>query len=343
MSSISHILAGMIILAVLIIIVSIIIYNRRLDKVVKGELHDTHNPIPEPKTTAGVLYKTILIVIVSVSLISIGALSGTLISLQGTVQDLETTNSEIWRQVCSLQEMVEEQNKEVSQCDLYFENVDYDTQTAEMIVKVRLKKFADDTEATITINGKNVVLQKDEIENGVYYGSVKVGFFEELTDASILIKTAGIYSAESIPFGGSLAWNFFPFPALSGHFSTDRTGGKLKYEGAYTILLADDTESATFDLPKVTDAKLTYMTSGRDLKTVDITQQVLNGEEIVLEQGLDLENDLTLCVELTTDLGFKISQEYMVLHEGSYDPEKDEMLWIEDPSGTVIWERSMRD
>ena len=82
MSNFAGIIVVMAVAAVLIIAVSIIIYNRRLDKVTKGEIRDTHNPLPEPKTTAGVLYRTILIVIASVSLISIGTLSGVVASLQ---------------------------------------------------------------------------------------------------------------------------------------------------------------------------------------------------------------------------------------------------------------------
>ena len=75
MSNFSGILILMIVIAILIIVISIIVYNKRLDKITKGEIHDTHNPVPEPKTTANVLYKTILIVITAVSFISISTMS----------------------------------------------------------------------------------------------------------------------------------------------------------------------------------------------------------------------------------------------------------------------------
>ena len=109
MRSFAGIITVMTIAAVLIIVVSIIIYNRRLDKVTRGELRDTHNPLPEPKTPAGVLYRTILIVIASVSLISIGTLSGLVTSLQNSVRELQSSNADINNELYDLRMTLDEQ------------------------------------------------------------------------------------------------------------------------------------------------------------------------------------------------------------------------------------------
>ena len=47
----------MIAIASVIVVISLIAYNRRLDRIARGEVHGTHNAIPEPGTTAGITYK----------------------------------------------------------------------------------------------------------------------------------------------------------------------------------------------------------------------------------------------------------------------------------------------
>ena len=333
------IIVVMAIAAILIIAVSIIIYNRRLDKVTKGEIHDTHNPLPEPKTTAGVLYRTILIVIVSVSLISIGTMTGLVTSLQNSVRDLQTSNADINNELNSLRMALDEQARLISGYDWNFENVDYDSLTADIVVKVHLKEFADDTEATLSINGNSIPMEKDSVELGTYNGRFHVSLFDELMNGTVLIKTAGIFTSESIDIAESLAWDFFPFPAMTTRFVSDRTaGGKLKYDGAYTVMFDND---ELHDIKKtgVNKVIVTYMTSGRELKTVDITQQALNREEIVLESGLEIDKDLTFRLEITTDSGYKIIENSVMIHDMAIDPDSIEATRIEDANGNVVWQQ----
>ena len=156
MSYFAGILLLMIVVAVLIIAVSIIIYNKRLDKIAKGELHDTHNPIPEPKTTAEFLYKTILLVIVSISLISISTLSGMVISLRNDVDNMRNDQGELSDELYTLRSDLEEQARLVASSDWSFENVDYNTMTTDVNYSATLKQYSDDTEVTLSINGNNI-------------------------------------------------------------------------------------------------------------------------------------------------------------------------------------------
>ena len=333
MSNFAGIIVVMAVAAVLIIAVSIIIYNRRLDKVTKGEIRDTHNPLPEPKTTAGVLYRTILIVIASVSLISIGTLSGVVASLQNSVQMLQNTNDGINSELYSLRTELEKQTKMISAYGWNFENIDYDSKTADIVME-----FADDTEVTLDIHGISVPMEKNTAEPGAYTGRFNVSIFDELMNATVFVKTAGIFKSENIDIAESLAWDFFPFPAITSRFHSEKTaGGKLKYDGAYTVMFDYD---SSHNIPKagVSKVMVTYMTSGRELKTLDITQQALNQEEITLEKGLEIDKDLTFRFEITTDSGYKIIQNSVMIHDMSLDPDTIEATRIEDADGNVVWQ-----
>ena len=55
--------------AALTVLFSIVIYNRRLDRVTRGEERDTHSAIPEPRTTAGVIYRIVLMVLAVITLL----------------------------------------------------------------------------------------------------------------------------------------------------------------------------------------------------------------------------------------------------------------------------------
>ena len=338
MSNFAGIIIVMAIAAILIITISIIIYNRRLDKVTRGELHDTHNPLPEPGTTAGVLYRTILIAIVCVSLISIGTLSGSVTSLQNSVADLQRSNADINNELYSLRMALDEQARLISDYDWNFENVDYDSLTADIIVKVHLKEFADDTEVTLSINGNSIPMEKDTSEPGSYNGRFHVSLFDELMNGTVLIKTAGIFTSENIDIAESLVWDFFPFPAISSRFTSERTaGGKLKYDGAYTVTFEYD-ECHDIRKTGISNVMVTYMTSGRELKTLDITQQALNQEEIAIESGLEIDKDLTFRFEITTDTGYKLIENTVMIHDMATDPDSLEASRIEAPDGNVVWQ-----
>ena len=51
--SIGVIIGAILVLAAVIVGVSLVLYNKHLDKVARGEEHDTHSPLPEPGATVG--------------------------------------------------------------------------------------------------------------------------------------------------------------------------------------------------------------------------------------------------------------------------------------------------
>ena len=338
MSNFAGILILMIVVAVLIIAVSMIIYNRRLDKITKGELHDTHNPIPEPKTTADVLYKTILIVIVSISLISISTLSGMIISLRNDVDNMRNTQGDLNNELYTLRSTIEEQSRLVSASDWTYENVDYDTMTTDVNYSVTLKQYSDDTEVTLSINGNNVPLERTEYSPGTYSGKFHAGFFDELMNGTLIIKTAGISTTEKTDIAESLVWQFFPFPGMSSQFNIkSQPGGKTKYTGTYQLHFDNTEEYSGVKLPGISNVTVTYASSGNELATVDITKEALSGEDIALEQGLEGDDYLLACFVITMDNGYRLIDNSIMVIDSDLDPQDLEDRHIEDANGNVVW------
>ena len=338
MSYFAAILIAMITGAVLITAISIIIYNRRLDKIAKGEQHDTHTSIPEPKTTADVLYKTILIVIVSISLISISTLSGMIISLRSDVDNMRNIQGDLNNELYTLRTCIEDQSKLVSSSDWTYENVDYGNMTTDVNYSVTLKQYSDDTEVTLSINGNNVPLKRTEYSPGTFSGKFTAGFFDELMDGTLIIKTAGISTTEKTDLSESLVWQFFPFPGMSSQFNIkSQPGGKSKYTGTYQLHFEDSEEYSGVKMPGISNVTVTYVSSGKELATVDITKQALSGEDIPLEQGLEGDSYLLACFVITMDNGYHLIDNSIMVIGSDLDPQDLEDRHIEDANGNVVW------
>ena len=337
MSYFAGILLLMIVVAVLIIAVSIIIYNKRLDKIAKGELHDTHNPIPEPKTTAEFLYKTILLVIVSISLISISTLSGMVISLRNDVDNMRSDQGELSNELYTLRSDLEEQARLVASSDWSFENMDYNTMTTDVNYSATLKQYSDDTEVTLSINGNNILLERTEYSPGTYSGKFTAGFFDDLMNGTLIIKTAGISTTETVQLAESLVWDFFPFPGMSSQFTTKRTPGGLKYDGKYQLHFDDIGQNSDGKMPGINNVTVTYISSGKELATVDITEQALSGEDISLIQGLEGDSYLLARFVITMDNGYRIIDNSIMVIDSDLDPQSLEDNHIEDADRNVVW------
>ena len=80
--NVAMILPIIIISALVIIGVIIFAYNKRLDKVVKGEVHDIHSNIPEPKTAISTTYQAVLMILVVILVLNLFSMGNKINSLE---------------------------------------------------------------------------------------------------------------------------------------------------------------------------------------------------------------------------------------------------------------------
>ncbi|MBQ4045798.1 MAG: hypothetical protein II627_05065, partial [Lachnospiraceae bacterium] len=88
---------------------------------------------------------------------------------------------------------------------------------------------------------------------------------------------------------------------------------------------------------EIESAALTYMTGGKDLKTVDITREIKDETEVPLEQGLKLEGDLTFRIDITTRSGYRIIQQTVMIYDEEIDISEIDYTEIQDAAGNTLW------
>ena len=310
-------------------VIGIFAYNRRLDKIARGEERDTHSSIPEPGTTVNGVYRVVLMILVVASFLIINALNGKINALQSTLLRMESQQNGLQDELRELKEQIENQDKVVWGFTWEIGEADYTGQTAEVEVSARLKEYTDNTAVVFQVNGMQVPLTADG--DGNFRGTFTGHLFERYENPMVLVTEDGRTAAEETDFPEEIFWNFFPMPGLECNLQSDGApGGKMKYSGWYKVITDRPEEIAS--------AQITYMSEGRDLKTIDITEEAHNLTQIELEKGLDVKTDLTLRIEITTKEGYKIENVQAVIFEASPDYEEKDSLRILDAAGKIVWE-----
>ena len=321
-------------LAAVAVIVGIILYNRHLDKITQGEERDTHSSIPEPAATVSTTYKVVLMIMMIISLLSVGTLRSEITTLRSTINNLQSSQNSLYQEIYELRSELENQNKQVSLSEWKIKNPDMAKYTAEVEFSASLKNFTEETTVSLILTRDETyteVFPLNQVSPGTYAGTIPVGLFAMYENALLTMDNGENITTEPVDFPTFCFYDFFPMPGIDSHFGSSMKGNKLEYDGAFTVL-TDDNDA-------VSRVELTYVTGGEDLKTIDITQDVLNHKEIQLEQGLPLKHDLTLRISLTTKDGFRIETSQLALYEAAPDAAiEDGYERIYSPEGDLLWE-----
>ena len=131
---------------------------------------------------------------------------------------------------------------------------------------------------------------------------------------------------------GWLFWEYLPMPSFECRFNSGVRLGKTTYDGEYRVVTdcMEDIQSVT----------VTYLSGGKELKTLDITAQTLAEEMTSLDKGLEIGSDLTFRLEIVTKSGFRIQKQIIMIYDSAYDPELEEYERITDATGNLLWENS---
>ena len=321
----------LLIVAAVIILISIVAYNRRLDRITSGELHDTHSSIPEPGTTVGATYRIVLMVVVVLSFLGISTVKGTIDSMQNTINNLRNEQSMLSREIGSLRAQIEESGKRTASVSWDILDKDLTAFTAEITYTAALKQYTENTAAALDLNGKSIPLERSA--SGTYTARFTIDLSETFEDPQICITEDGKTIRESVEFPDNLLWKLLPFPEVSSSMSSGVRKGKLEYEGSYTVFTGHPEDVAS--------ASVTYLTGGKEIRTMDITQEVLDEKTITLDKGMELENDLVLRFEIVTRTGLRIVRSQIMMYkvsENPYEDEKWDFLRVLDKDGNTVWD-----
>ena len=310
-------------LAGVVLFVLVRAYNRHLDRVVRGEERGTHSSLPDPASAADGIYKAVLAGICAALAIMTGALGGQISSLNSEVGGLRS-------EIRSLRQELEEKEEESSLVqDVSFEVRDpnYKKMTARVSYKVLLKQYSEDTSLTLRLDDQEIPLEPQG--SGTYGTDFKLGLFDRFEEEVLAITEDGITRTEDPWCAFTPFWDLLPLPSLVYSPSHSLFS---KYGGSFLV----DTEFPE----EIQEASLTYMTEGKDLQTVDITEKARSQEYIDLEKGLKIGNDLTARIRLVTESGLVITDQSVLIHRDGTDLDALESLRIEDQEGKILWEEN---
>ena len=329
MSGLASYIIIVFIVAAVTILVGVLAYNRRLDKIARGEARDTHSAIPEPRTTVGVAYRTVLMVLVVIMLLTMSSMSSKISSMQNAINDLVSRQNSLTFDLQNMTNRLEEQQKLVQSCSVDVVSTDNVNRTAVVRCNVSLKRYSEDTGAVLVLGGREVPLTQGI--GGTFAGEFTADWFEEFDEPRLVVTEDGVSISEDlddVPY--FIFWDLLPMPFLNSSFSSGERFGKLTYEGSFTIEIdrLQDVESVT----------LSYLSGGRVLKTMDVTQETMDRTRITLEQGLNLDSDLTIRMEVVSKTGVVIIEHFTVICDYSSYVGDMNYTTITDLDGTVLWD-----
>ena len=316
------------VIAIIIVVVSLWAYNKRLDKVTSGEIRDTHNKLPEPGTTAGVTYRTVLIILTIIAVLSISSLIGQISSLSSNVTSLQSKLHDINMDLLELQRKVEENGKLTTNLSYEITGADLEKKTATLKFSVDLKQYSDDTKVKIALGDLEFPLTRENV--GTYSGQVTADLFQTYDQLKICITEGTTTKVEISDFYQTLFMNVLPLGGLDCNINSKDVGKKTKCNGWYRLVI--------YNPEKLQKVNVTYLVDGKVYKTFDATTMAKDYAQIELDKDLTIEKDLSLLVETITTDGYKIEKKTILVYRTPIDPGTDEYERIYDNAGNLVWE-----
>ncbi|MBR3404779.1 MAG: hypothetical protein IKG91_05745 [Firmicutes bacterium] len=336
MSGVASIVIALFVIALIAIVISIIAYNRRLDKVASGEIRDTHSSIPEPGTTTGIAYRVTLLAVVVISFFAISALNGRVQALQNSLNNIQSQQAQLSNDVWTLRSQLEESSSLLENFSWDAPSVDLENQTALIRYSVTLKEYAEDTTVRLVIGSREIPLAL--VSPGFYESEFTIGLFENVYRESqlpmVYVTTNGQTVGENVDFPLDPIWYALPFPSIQLNLTARTRFGKTVAEGTYYPVIdeLDDVETVT----------VSYISGGETLRTDDITTETLNRQTIEIPKNLELDPDLVMLLEIKTKTGYTIRHQSVLFFPASPEYTEDDFIQVLDSSGNLVWEDNFK-
>ncbi|MBQ3905591.1 MAG: hypothetical protein II743_02390 [Lachnospiraceae bacterium] len=315
-------------IAGIITLISLVTYNKRLEKITKGELHDTHSKIPEPGTTAGVTYKTVLIGLTIVIVLSVSRLNGMIDGLNNTINYMKGTQHQMEMEILSLQDQLAQSGRLVAGSSWTITGEDLQKKTVDLQFSIELNQYSEDTRVTLGLGTQEITLKKTAA--GTFSGTLTTDLFAYYDKLKIFIGEGNHTTVETEDFQQYLFWDVLPLPFMTCQFDNKDSFGKIKCNGWYCY---------SYELPeKLEKVTVTYIGDGKELKTVDVTSEVKEGAQIQIDKDLTVEKYLALRTTVITKDGYRIESQNDVVFKASPEYHGEDYERIYDAAGNLVWD-----
>lgn len=296
----------LLILAVGIIVISIILYNRRLDRIARGEQRDAHSNMPDPRTMASLIYKVTMFVLVLLMFLNTSSLKSQLDFLKSA---MDSRMHALSTEINVLRSRPEEEERRVFDFQWEIKDEDLETGTATVQLSAFLKEYTSETSGFFSVGGRSVPLTLRE--DGALIGEFSENIFHDLGEVKLVIKEGERSTVEYQDWMGTLYESVLPVPNLHTNEFESRNGRIIggTYDLAVSPVFYDDIERVN----------AVYITGGKEVRTADITEKVLKNKYISIDTDIKTEDYLVLRVDLYTKSGFAVKERLVLDYNVHYD------------------------
>lgn len=286
MTSISRIVVITFAAGLLIAAAAVILYRRHLDRVVAGEEHGLHTNAAEPSD----VIRTVLICILAIWLIScMSNISKMRNELQAMRQQMEQQYSQLSGQLYEMEEKLKAQDSVIGDYDFSFRDLDAESRTIVMQLRVSLKEYGEDTEVSVNCGGDVTALEN---AGGVFSGNVQLELFRLYEDFPVLtVETGGVKKTQVLDGcpDGYPAEYLLPILVAGDRAQIKYRNGALIVSGGYTVYddgakiqgLTVKSSSLVFELDgkTVKEFPLEFTSGAADLDDVSGSYQAQKGQQ----------------------------------------------------------------
>lgn len=311
------ILLAVVLLAGLIIFASARAYNKRMDKITKGEVRGTHSAIPDPATTITAVFRIVITVVVFISFVFICSIYG---RVYGLPDRLQTEMHNLSAEISELNSKMDSLSRTVSRTEYELKGIK--DNKANVRYETELRSFSEDTKVTLILNGEEYLLEKET--PGIYKTEFQTDLFALYSDSKILICENGKTTVENADFPEALFWDALPLPQLTNNTKTEHSLFGSTYGGEY-ILKANDPSD-------IKSASVTDVIDGKETVPLDATESIKNGTPVAYG-GIPDGKDYVLRIVVNTVSGYVIKYDIALFTT----QESSENIRIEDTNGSLLY------
>lgn len=313
------ILMGIVLLAFLIIFICARAYNKRLDRITKGEVRGTHSSIPDPAAVTTAVFRIVITVVLFISFIFISSIYG---RVYGLPDRLESEMHSLNIRISELNDKVEKIGRNGSETS--YEIKDISGNRVKVRYEAELRSFSDDTQVTLRLNGSDYQMKQDSA--GIFGVEFETDLFAHYSGSQILIKENGRTTVEDAGFPEELFWGELPFPNVTNTVREDSSLFSPKYSGEYILTVNDPAGIKT--------ATVTNIIDGKETGSFDAKDKIVNGLPVSYSDIPD-GKDFVIRIVIGTESGYVITHDLPLFTTG----EAGEMIKIEDQQGGLLFKQ----